>query len=253
MKSIRKKIIKPIGRDLKQFERNVKQFGKDVGRDIKQTFSVSTDMPPNVKEILDKYGNETIKGIILKKTPVSSLIVGALDAVSLGKFGKRMDKNDLDNLYHLFMDIYTENNKVISLEKNERVNMIVNPKKRKNEKIKQVANIPQGLTINQLIQNGIDRMGNQFYRYDSEKNNCQDFLLNVLQASNIGDQSDYDFIKQDTDKLFKGLSFLKGVAHTITDIGGVANKIFQGGAIQKNKPFNNPKLVQTIRKLGKKK
>lgn len=238
MKSIKRKIIKPIGREL-----------KEVGRDVRQTFSISTEYPPNVKEILNKYGNEVIKGIILKRTPVSSLIVGALDAFSLGKFGNRMKKDDLDNLFHLFMDIYTENNKVISLEKNERVNMIVNPSRRPNEEIKQVSNIPVGITIIQLMENGHNRMGNQFFRYDSERNNCQDFLLNVLQASGIGDQSDYEFIKQKTEQLFKGLSFLKGLAHTATDLGAIANKIFQGGALQQSSPFQNPKLVETIRRL----
>lgn len=238
MKSIKRKLIKPVGRELKEF-----------GRDIRQTFSVSTEYPPNVKEILDKYGDEVIKGIVLKRTPVSSLIVGALDAFSLGKFGNRMEKDDLDNLFHLFMDIYTENNKVISLEKNERVNMIVNPSRRPNEEIKQVSNIPVGITIIQLMENGRNRMGSQFFRYDSEKNNCQTFLLNVLQANNIGDQSDYDFIKQKTEQLFKGLSFLKGLAHTVTDLGAVANKIFQGGTLQQSSPFQNPKLVETIRRL----
>jgi len=237
MKSIKRKLIKPVGRELKEF-----------GRDVRQTFSVSTEYPPNVKEILDKYGNEVIKGIVLKRTPVSSLIVGALDAFSLGKFGNRMEKDDLDNLFHLFMDIYTENNKVISLEKNERVNMIVNPSRRPNEEIKQVSNIPVGITIIQLMENGRNRMGNQFFRYDSERNNCQDFLLNVLQASGIGDQSDYEFIKQKTEQLFKGLPFLKGVAHTATNLGAIANKIFQGGAIHQN-PFENQKLVETIRRL----
>jgi hypothetical protein len=238
MKSIRKKIIKPVSREL-----------KEVGRDIKQTFSISTEYPPNVKEILDKYGNEVIKGIVLKRTPVSSLIVGALDAFSLGKFGNRMEKDDLDNLFHLFMDIYTENNQVISLEKNERINSIVNPSKRPNEEKKAVSNIPTGLSIIQLLENARNRMGNQFFRYDAMKNNCQTFLLNVLQASGIGDQSDYEFIKQKTEQLFKGLSFLKGVAHTATDLGAIANKLISGGAIQRPNPFENERLVNKIREL----
>jgi hypothetical protein len=245
MKAINKKIIKPIGRKTKQ-----------IVRTIDKTFSVPTQISSTVKEILKKYGNEVIKGIVLKRTPVSGLIVGALDAVSLGKFGKRMEKNDLDNLYHLFMDIYTENNQVVSLEKNAGVNMIVNPSRRDKEEKQSVSNIPQGITINQLIQNGINRMGNQFFRYDSKVNNCQDFLLNILQANGIGDQSDYEFIKQKTEKLFKGLPVLKGIAHAITDVGGIANKFIGGSLdeerIEKRNPFNNPKFVSTIKKLRNK-
>ena len=241
MKAINKKIIKPIGKKAKQ-----------IVKTIDKTFSVPTQLLPNVKEILKKYGNQIIKGVILKKTPVSKLIVGALDTFSLGVFGDRMEKNDLDNLYHLFMDLYLENNQVVSLEKNAGVDMIENPKRRDGEKKHSVSNIPPGITLNQLIQNGINRMGNQFYLYDSKKNNCQTFLLNVLQASGIGNQTDYEFIKQETEKLFKGLPVLKGVAHTITDIGGVANKLIKGGSLEKKNPFDNPHFIETIRKLRNK-
>ena len=241
MKAINKKIIKPIGKKAKQ-----------IVKTIDKTFSVPTQLLPNVKEILKKYGNQVIKGIVLKKTPVSGLIVGALDTVSLGVFGDRMKKNDLDNLYHLFMDLYLENNQVVSLEKNSAVDMSVNPKRRDGEKKHSVSNIPSGITLNRLIENGINRMGNQFYLYSADRNNCQDFLLNVLQASGIGDQSDFQFIKQETEKLFKGLPVLKGMAHTITDIGGIANKLILGGSLEKKNPFDNPKFVETIKKLRNK-
>lgn len=232
-----KKLVRPVGREL-----------KEVGKDVKEFFSISTEYPPNVKQILNKYGNEVIKSITLKRTAVSGLLTGALSVFSLGKFGERMKKS-FDELFHLFMDINTvQNGPSISLEKIERVNMIVNPPRRPDEEVKQVSNIPQGITIIQLMENGRKRLGNQFFRYDAMKNNCQDFLLNVLQASGIGDQSDYEFIKQDTEKLFKGLPILKGIAHTATDTGAILNKTLQGGTLQPN-PFENERLVNKIREL----
>ena len=236
MKTIKRKIIKPVGRELKEFV-----------RDVKQTFSISTDYPPNVKEILNKYGNEVIKGIVLKRTPVSGLLTGTLSLFSLGKFGERMEKS-FDELFHLFMDILTNTGKTIMLEKIERVNMSLNPPKRDGEEKKVVSNIPTGLSIIQLMENARKRMGNQFFRYDSKINNCQHFLLNVIQASGIGDPSDYEFIKQDTEQLFKGLPILKKIAHTATDLGAIANKTV-GGTIQRPNPFENERLVETIRKL----
>ncbi len=220
-----KKIVKPIRRDLKKISNIVTKIVEPID------FSISLEYPPNVKEILNRYGNEIIRGITLKRTPVSGLLTGALSAFSLGKFGERMEKS-FDELFHLFMDIITENNNIISLEKIERVNMIVNPPIRPDETSKSVSNIPQGLTIIQLMENARKRMGNQFFRYDAVINNCQDFLLNVLQASGIGDQSDYEFIKQDTAKLFKGLPMLKKIGHTATDLGAIANKTIQGGRIE---------------------
>lgn len=254
MKKIRKiaKQVVPTKRELKSLVDNfTSPYQNLIIKPVKDILSISTELPPNVKEILKKYGNEIIKGIIIKRTPVSGLIVGALDAFSLGKFGDRMEKRDLDDLFHLFMDIITENNQVVSLEKNARVNMIVNPPRRSGEERQVVSNIPPGITINQLIQNGINRMGNQFYLYDAKKNNCQSFLLEILQASNIGDQADYEFIKQKTEKLFKELPVLKGLAHTVTNIGAIADKVFQGGSLKRDR-FQNKKFVDTIKKLRNK-
>jgi len=222
-----KKIVKPIRRELKEFS-----------KDVKQVFSISVEYPPNVKNILDKYGNQIIMGITIKRTPVSGLLTGALNIFSLGKFGERMQKS-FDELFHLFMDISIDAGKTIMLEKIERVNMTLNPSRRPDEEVKQVSNIPQGITVIQMMENARKRMGNQFFRYDAVVNNCQDFLLNVLQSSGIGDESDYNFIKQDTAQLFKGLPLLKKIGHTATDLGAIANKTIQGGAIDNVENINN--------------
>jgi hypothetical protein len=102
MKSV-KKLVKPIGREF-----------KEVGKDVKEFFSISTEYPPNVKQILNKYGNEVIKSITLKRTAVSGLLTGALSIFSLGKFGERMKKS-FDELFHLFMEITNTNGNNISL------------------------------------------------------------------------------------------------------------------------------------------
>lgn len=71
-----------------------------------------------------------------------------------------------------------------------------NPKQ-SNSQVKEVKNIPAGITIQQLIDNAKKRMGNEnFSNYDAEKLNCQNFLINVLDGSDIGDKADGDFISK---------------------------------------------------------
>jgi len=122
------------------------------------------------------------------------------------------------------------------LEKNARINMDVktSPVNRPNSEIKIVEQVPQNITVQQLMDNTRRRMGNQFFQYDAVVNNCQDFLLNVLQANGLGNQTDYAFIKQDTEKLFKGLPILKKVAHAVTEIGERADVAMQGGTVDVN-------------------
>jgi uncharacterized protein YoxC len=43
----------------------------------------------------------------------------------------------------------------------------------------------------------------------------------LLQSSNVGNQDDYNFVKQDTQYLFQNLPHLKGLAKGVTDLGAV--------------------------------
>jgi hypothetical protein len=219
-----KQIVKPVGRELKKNFQDIKSTTKMV------ISGNSSSYPPNVKNILDNYGDEIIKSLTLKRTPVDGLITGALSVFSLGKFGKRMAKN-FDELFHLFLEIETQNGKKLLLEKNARINMDVNPKSRPNTEVKSVSNLQTGLTVNQMLETTKQKMGSQYFSYSPHRNNCQDFLLNVLQSNNIGDQSDYTFIKQDTEKLFKGLPILKKIAYATTELGEKLDIAYQGGSM----------------------
>ena len=244
---------------MKKIVKNVKKPISGILQDVKQTGKLlikgSNDYPPNVKKIMTQYGNEIIKSMTLKRTPVSGLLTGALNVFSLGKFGKRMSKS-FDELFHLFLEIQLQSGTRLLLEKNERINMEINPKERPDTQIKNIINVPQNLSINQLLETTKRQMGSQFFQYDAVKNNCQDFLLNVLKSNGIGNEQDYEFIKQDTEQLFKGLPALKKVAHLATELGERGNILLQGGALD-NQLFShtkNPsKVIETIRMLKKKK
>jgi hypothetical protein len=119
----------------------------------------------------------------------------------------------------------------VSLEKVERVSMTVNPKPVKDEESTPTPLNGKTLTLNELYENARERMGDRFYPYSARDNNCQNFILNVLQASGVGNTQDYDFVKQNTKELFGENSFLRKASNTITDIGARFNVLQQGGAI----------------------
>ena len=245
-KGLSKKIVKNVKKPISGILQDVKQTGKLL-------IKGSNDYPPNVKKIMTQYGNEIIKSMTLKRTPVSGLLTGALNVFSLGKFGKRMSKS-FDELFHLFLEIQLQSGTRLLLEKNERINMEINPKERPDTQIKNIINVPPNLSVNQLLETTKRQMGSQFFQYDAVKNNCQDFLLNVLKLNGIGDEQDYAFIKQDTEQLFKGLPALKKVAHLATELGERGNILLQGGALD-NQLFShtkNPsKVIEIIRMLRK--
>jgi len=192
------------------------------------------DYPPKVRNILKKYGNEIIVSYKLKRTPVSSLITSALNIVSFGEFNKRFKNSDYDELFHLFLEMTTQTGKRISVEKNEVINMDVSPPARPNEEVEDITNnIPTGLTINTLMNNTQKKMGNKFQVYNSKSNNCQDFILSILQANNIGDESDILFVKQDTEFLFENLPILQKIANATTNLGAKVDVLKQGAGNKK--------------------
>jgi len=182
-------------------------------------------LQPSARKLLEQVGNEEIKTLEIVRTPLSSFTKGFLNTISLGQFDK-ISKKYYDEMFHLSLWI----NGKYNLEKNEVVyfntkNPILN-----NSQVREVKNIPAGLTIQQLIDNARKRMGNEnFSNYDAEKLNCQNFLINVLDGSDIGDSSDGDFIFQDATKIFKELpEYAKVLGKVSVKLGAIFNRLIYG-------------------------
>jgi len=237
-----KKDIKPKGALLE---------GRGVTDYVKAVVKGRNDYPPKMREILKKYGDKPIMKIFTCRNPVGSLLTGALNAVSMGEFNKRFEQQPYDKLFHLDLrcevDIgekefnkqqkaskiskLIKQNRIatILLEKREILDAVVNPKKTKETECQLIVNVPQGLlTINKLLEGGKKVLGNKFFTYSAYDNNCQNYVMALLKGSNIGSQENYDFVKQNTKELFKGLPGTRKIANTVTDLGATFNTLIEG-------------------------
>jgi len=183
-----------------------------------------TILPPDGRKLLEQIGNEEIKSIKIVRTPLSSFTKGFLNVISLGQFDK-ISKKYYDEMFHLSLWI----NDKYNLEKNAVIAFNQkNPIEQNSEK-KQVSAIPTGLTFQTLIDNTKRRMGKSFGVYSAGQNNCQDFLTNVFKANNIGDESDFKFIKQDTKEIFEQLpQFSKVLGNLATKAGAIFDRLLKG-------------------------
>lgn len=200
------------------------------------------DYPPKMRDLIKKYGNVPILRMTACRTPVPSLLTSALNAVSFGEFNKRWENQPYDTLFHLDLRLELATRPTMTtilLEKNEVLNASLNPKKSKDT---ECSLIPKNklVTLNQLLDGAKKLQGDKFFKYSAYNNNCQDFIIAVLQGSGLGTQSNFEFIKQDTKELFKGLPGLRKFANTITDLGSAVNTITQGTGINQN--LNHPAL-----------
>jgi len=87
--------------------------------------------------------------------------------------------------------------------------------------------------LNDYIQTAKKAMGSKFFPYHPNTNNCQDFIKGVLLSNGINDQKAIDFVKQDTSMIFKNKGWLSGMAKQVTDLGGYADVVMQGGKLKK--------------------
>ena len=197
-------------------------------------------MPPNVQSFLTKYGNQIISDIQIQRDEIPSAIQSFVYNAS--------NQEPYDKLYHLRLNITTNNGVRFILEKNERVNIqigILQMRQGGSRMDIDRSDIPQNLTINQFIQNTLNKMGNSFYSYNASSNNCQVFVKNLLECNGINNPKYIDFVKQHTQMIFQGNDNLRKFSNSVVDMARIGNTVMQGGAIE---DFQNLK-VANLRKL----
>jgi hypothetical protein len=74
-------------------------------------------------------------------------------------------------------------------------------------------------------------MKDKFIPYHPSSNNCQDFILSVLKSNGINDG--HDFVKQNTEMIFKNKGWLSSTAKSVTDLGGYADALLKGGMLKR--------------------
>lgn len=234
-----KGLIKNISKGVNKVVNKISKVGKQAGKFAEAVINPDAFLPPSLKEVMKSKGDQIITSIMLRRNPVSSLITGAMNAVSLGSFQKNLDKQPYDKLFHLAILIQTANTKFL-LEKIERVNVsysIGSPEGL------ETLNVPlngKEIKVFDLINNTLLQMGkNKFLDYDAVTNNCQVFIMNVLDSNGLLNDGNQSWVKQNTEVLFKGNKTLAKISKKLTDIGASANVLMHGGNIKKNYENNN--------------
>ena len=184
---------------------------------------------PMVDSFLNRFGNDPISEFTISRTVLNPLLTGAIGVIS----PSFRPKTENTKLYHLQVLMRTSKTS-FNIEKTERITIGRYNNRKGSENMR--VSIPSGLTLNMILERTHLLMGGKFLSYSARDNNCQDFVLAMLQANNLATPANTLFVKQATQSLFT--PELRKVSNTLTDIGGVANIIRQGGDIQGEKKSN---------------
>ena len=220
----------------KQFASKAVERVKQTGESVINVFrgkAPRLDLPPPVRRLLETYGNRPIVRMFVRRDPIESAINTALNVISLGSWNVLKQKYGYDTFYHLQLEVVVrlddsdDTNARFVLQKNEVID--VSPAKPRTDKTEMVeVPMASGHTMNSLLSNAKQTMGEKFYYYDAFHNNCQDFVGALLASSGLLGPDIAGFIKQPVDQLVKEISFTDRVARGITDLGGIVDVGLQG-------------------------
>ena len=189
--------------------------------------------PPKCREFLKRNGNNIITSLTVYRAPVQSFIEPILNAVSVGKFTELMAKNGFDTMFHLYCRIDFANSNC-RLEKNEVIS-INQPFKNDNDA--EELNIPlkESITINTLLENTQKYMGGKYFTYSAfGDNNCQNYILSILEANNLSSPEYKNFIYQDmTDFRMHLPSSTQTIAQGTTDLASRFDVLLHGKGMKK--------------------
>jgi hypothetical protein len=123
-------------------------------------------------------------------------------------------------------------NKPIVVEKNEVVNVSAGFNVKNTTQTINVNLNGKALTMNEMLENTRRTIGDgPFFLYDALKNNCQDFILNILKVNGLADNENVAFVKQDVETIAKGLpEHVKKFMNFTTNLGARVNQAIGGAA-----------------------
>jgi hypothetical protein len=209
---------------------------KEGYKKVKEYFSPNLKDFNNVsKRTLTDYGNKEIIKLSIYRTPISSILEGVINFISLGKWNEMKRKYSFDKLFHLALVATVKlpggQMKNIIIEKNEVVNVSTSYQTSQDTEIMEIR-LPTNIKYN--VFSMLDRTKNtigplKFFSYDAFRNNCQFFIYYILSVNNLMNPTYKNFLFQDLTEIIKGLpSYIGKVARFTTDTAATFNKIIGG-------------------------
>lgn len=223
-------MFKQIKRFIGKAYRAAKIFvnpGRSAGQLIKDTFvNFGSQYAPQVKRMLEQYGNQKIVNIKLCRQIVSKnneILLQVLAGKKTWEDAKR--KNGFDKFYHLFLIATLENGQMLHVEKNDVIRISAAP-----GPCPESYNVGNtDLTLNELLEKTRMRIGNNnFFVYDPFSNNCQQFIKQLLTTANLYDAGAKDFVYQDIVGLRDDIpGYSRWLAKALTSTAAFFNTAYQ--------------------------
>lgn len=183
-------------------------------------------LPKSFRNILKKYGENTITKIEICRTPIDRVAKTFANLITLGNWDDIVKRAGHDEMFHLYSVLTLDDGTELLLEKNERPVLWTSiPQKKDTTECRDILGL--NIPLSTFIERTVERMGlNDYVSYDALSLNCQNFIINHLRANGI-DGLD-NFILQDLEGLIRETpTFSKYLSKKATDLGGYISDVYQ--------------------------
>lgn len=183
---------------------------------------------PEIRNLIKNHGDAYVKKITVCRSPIHKVLDSIINYISLGSYQKVKDKLKYDDMFHLFMFIELSDGYKFRIEKNEVVRLTSDVSNKSEQECIPIEIGNQKVKLDEMFNRAISS-NPKFWLYDPVNNNCQDFILSMLQSSGLGNQEDFKFIKQDAVTLFSQLpSYVGKFGKLLTDLAGRGDRLIRG-------------------------
>jgi len=201
---------------------------KETWRRVYNFIKGVNEMPPKMKDfLLTKAGLSPIEEMWIYRAPITNTIQEVLNILSQGEVSRNLKRYSYDDLYHLSLVFYANGTWYLTerrprviitrIENDKDLPVLKGVDMSKIQRIK-VNLHDKKLSIADMMKNAITKYSEQtLFSYDAIKNNCQDYIIQLLTANDLLTEEIKQFVKQPVDKLFENTGILSSLSSTITN------------------------------------
>lgn len=168
-------------------------------------------------KVLQKYGNDTVRSMVLLRSPLPAAMEDGINAVSSGQWVELKHRFGYDTFFHLALLINSE----VLVEKNAYGINVAPYVPYESESLKVDVDLDAPSLINLLDKTETYLKGN-YFAYSPFRNNCQNFIYSLLGANNLLTEEASAFVYQPLDELIKELpSYVEPVVDVAAQLYGI--------------------------------
>lgn len=216
-------------------------------------------LPPDARKVLERKADYPITKLEVIRTPLDFATRMLMNGATLGQFDAAVKKAGYDAAFHLAVVI----NGRTQFDKQEVVRLAKPRIARNTEKMMVPLPADRTITYGELVDKTRAHLGDRkFSNYDARDNNCQDFVVGILEGNGLMTPELMEFTKQDTKQIFEELpGYMKPLGRAVTDLAAVGTKILEGEGMggkkgdkvnadgQTAEPDITPKNAEELREL----